>query len=112
MFGQAPYIINSMLTYTTKKQKFAASINYNIQGTRLVIIGPNITIPDIYELPRNLLDIKISYKLGKHYNISLKIQDILNSPIVRSYKVDKNYILNFDRYNYGTNYIFALSYKL
>lgn len=111
MLGQAPYVVNGMLTYTLAKQGLSASLNYNVQGTRLVITGTGI-LPDIYERPRNLLDFKISKQLGKHLNASVKVQDILNSPIVRSYKVGKTFVLNYDRYSYGTNYVFALSYKL
>jgi hypothetical protein len=130
MFGQAPYVVNSMLSYTAKKIGLVASINYNVQGARLVILGPNSTIPDIYELPRHLVDFKISKKLGNHLNASLKIIDLLNSAIQRSYAFETNsnyfknlwhditnqnksrYILAYDKYRYGTNYILSLSYKL
>jgi len=111
MLGQAPYVINSMLSYTLKRQGLTASLSYNVQGTRLVIVGTG-SLPDIYELPRHLVDTKISKQIGKHFNASVKVMDILNTSMVRSYKVDKKFVLDFDRYNYGTNYVFALSYKL
>ena len=130
MFGQAPYIVNSMLTYSSKKTGITATLSYNLQGTKLVSITP-ILQPDIYELPRHLLDFKISKKFGKHLNASFKVIDILNSPIQRSYKYQDNtkYFKNLwdditnknkaeydqlinSKYRYGTNYVFALSYKL
>ena len=112
MFGQSPYVFNSMLTYISKKLGLSATVSYNVQGARLVILGPSSSIPDVYELPRNLVDFKVSKKLGKHFNLSIKVMDILNTSITRSYKIDKQYVLVFDKYRYGTSYIFALSYKL
>jgi len=130
MFNQAPYVLNSMLTYSSDKLGITTSLNYNIQGSRLVILGPSTTIPDVYELPRHLFDFKISKKISKHFTASLKVLDIFNSPIVRSYKFEKNtpyftniwnditnknkneYVLIYDKYRFGTNFIFALSYKL
>ncbi|MEI6748062.1 MAG: carboxypeptidase-like regulatory domain-containing protein [Bacteroidales bacterium] len=111
MLGQAPYVLNGMLNYTLKKQRLTTSLNYNVQGTRLVIIGTG-SLPDIYELPRNVMDIKIAKQIGKHFNASLKVLDILSTSIVRTYQVDKKNILDYDRYKYGRNYVFAISYKL
>ena len=50
-------------------------------------------------------------KIGKHYNISLKVMDVLNTAIVRAYKINGNFDLVYDSYKYGTNYVLACSYK-
>jgi len=112
MLNQAPYVVNTMLTYSADKAGFSASVTYNVQGPRVVMIGSTADIPDVYELPRNLIDIKVMQRLGKHYTLSLKVMDVLNTAIVRAYKIDGNYDLVFDTYKYGTNYVFAFSYKL
>jgi hypothetical protein len=112
MLNQAPYVINAMLTYYAEKAGLTASVSYNVQGQRVISTGSYNDIPDVYELPRNLIDIKLMKKLGKHYSLSLKVVDVLNSPIVRAYKIDNKYDLYFDSYRYGTNYVFAFSYKL
>ncbi|MEI7594731.1 MAG: carboxypeptidase-like regulatory domain-containing protein [Bacteroidota bacterium] len=111
MLGQAPYILNGMLTYTSKEKGLVAGLSYNVQGRRLVIVGVSF-LPDIYELPRNMIDFKISKTIGKHFNASLKIQDLLSTSITRSYIYDNKEILIFDQYKYGTTYVFSLSYKL
>jgi hypothetical protein len=112
MLNQAPYVVNAMLSYFGQKSGITASVSYNIQGQRVVSTGSYNDIPDVYELPRNLVDIKINKKLGKHFNASLKIMDVLNSPIVRAYKIDNSYSLYFDKYQYGTNYVVSVAYKL
>ena len=127
MYGQAPYVVNTMLTYNIKKTGLAATLSYNLQGSKLVIVT-DPTKPDIYELPRHLLDFKMSKKLGKHFSASLKIIDILNNGVTRAYRNVNNssYFKNivdditnkygsdliYSKYKYGTNFIFSLSYKL
>jgi len=108
MFGQAPYVINAILSYTWEKAGAAIALSYNQQGPRLVF-----TSPDVYEMPRNLLDLKVSKNFGKYFNLSFSIRDVLNAPIRRSYKFDSGkYLLDFDKYTYGTNYSLGLSYKI
>ncbi len=114
MFGQSPYIVNAMLSYSPGKLGLSATLSFNVQGPRLVIIGQHGAsfIPDIYEMPRNLLDFKASKSIGKHFTFSIKILDILNSPVRRTYKFPEGYILDYDKYSWGTTYVFSLSYKL
>ena len=111
MFGQAPYVLNGMLNYNSDSLGLAATISYNRQGRRLVIAN-GFTIPDVYEIPRDLVDIKISKNLGKHFIVSFTIRDLLNSPIVRTYNFDKGEPIDFDRFRYGTIYQFGIQYKL
>ncbi len=111
MFGQAPYVINGILTYSLDSIGLTTTVSYNVQGPRLVLTSVDLA-PDVYELPRHLLDCKISKKIGKYFSVSLTVRDILNSPVRRSYKYDSGYILDFDRYRYGTNFVLGISYKL
>ena len=119
MFGQAPYVINAIVNYASKKLGTIASLSYNVQGPRLVIIN---TPDDIYEIPRHVLDFKVSKSIGKHFSASLKVNDVLasikiwkfkdiNTDIVRAYKIDNKYNVVYDKYGWGTNYVFAVSYK-
>lgn len=111
LFGQAPYVINGLLTFNPEKIGLSTTLSYNVQGEKLSIVDPNNQLRDVYELPRNILDFTISKNLGKHYNISLKVRDILNEPITRAYKYEdfKNI---YDEFTWGTNYIFSFSYTL
>ncbi len=112
MYGQAPYVINTILNYNAEKPGINVSVSYNVQGPRLYITHP-IKQFNIFELPRHMLDAKISKKLGKHFTISLNVKDILNSPVRKSYDRDEEgWILDYSNYQYGTNYNLALLYKL
>jgi len=110
MYGQSPYVVNGILSYNLEKLGMSITASYNLQGPRLVLSslgGP----PDIYEMPRHLLDFKISQNLGSHFGISISIRDVLNSAIRRSYKFEEGFILDFDKYNFGTSYNLGVSYK-
>src|SRR6185436_18541902 len=71
MFGQAPYILNGILDYSSDSLGLSVTVSYNVQGPRLAIGSNNPAIPDVYDLPRNLLDCKITKKIGKHFSVSL-----------------------------------------
>ena len=111
MFGQAPYIINGMLSYKSDSLGLTATVSYNVQGPRLVITGILKGRPDIYEMPRHSLDFKVTKTLGKHFSSSLTVRDILNAPVLRQYKLNDGYA-DFDRFRYGTVFTLGVAYKL
>ncbi len=111
MFGQAPYIFNGIVSYTSDSLNMTLSLSYNVQGSRLVITG-SYGLPDVYERPRHMLDAKITKNFGKHFTLGCTIKDILNAAVTRSYKLNDNWIKNYDIYHYGTSYNVSLAYKL
>ncbi len=124
MYGQSPFVINSLLTYKSEKLGLSASVAYNYQAPRLVIQGSrdiadfSKNVPDIFEMPRHLVDVKFIKSLTKRFDVSFTIRDLLNSPVRRSYKyVDttgKNigYLADFDKFTYGSNFLLSLSFKI
>ncbi|HKR06104.1 MAG TPA: TonB-dependent receptor [Bacteroidia bacterium] len=109
MFGQAPYVVNAILSYKAEKLGLVCTASYNVQGERLVIASDNAAIPDIYEQPRHLADFKVTKTLGKHFSVSGTVRDILNTSVERKYHGTGTI---YDTYNYGTNYVLGISYKL
>ncbi len=81
MQGQSPYIVNMGVFYQNDSAKFSITILYNVIGKRIAYVG-TILDPHIYEMPRNLLDVSISKKFGKHLSFKFNIKDIFNQPIV------------------------------
>jgi len=111
MFGQAPYLVNAMLSYTADSLGLTATLSYNVQGERLVITGAFKGWADVYELPRHLVDFKVSKKIGDHFTASLTVRDILNAPVLRAYDLPTGW-LDYDRFRYGTTYLLSVGYKL
>lgn len=111
MYGQAPYIVNTILSYKADSIGMVVTVSYNLQGRRLVIAGILKGDPDVYEMPRHLLDIKVSKKLSKRFTLSITVRDIINSPVRRAYLLPSGYS-DFDNFRYGTNYLLSISYKI
>jgi outer membrane receptor protein involved in Fe transport len=111
MFGQAPYIVNGILSYKSDTLGLTATVSYNIQGPRLVITGILKGRPDVYEMPRHALDFKVTKTLGKYFSSSLTVRDILNARVLRAYKLNDGYA-DFDRFRYGTVFTLGIAYKL
>ncbi len=68
--GQSPYMVNAGLFYYNDNNGLMVTVMYNIIGKRIVAVGrpsPNEweDIPNIYEMPRNALDLAVSKKLPK-----------------------------------------------
>lgn len=78
MQGQAPYVINTGLSYAPDSSGFRISLQYNMYGKRLFAVGTFGT-PDIYEMPRHLVDMTISKSLSRRIDIRLSAQDLLNA---------------------------------
>ena len=90
MQGQSPYLINTGLHWNYEKWGLQASILYNRIGKRIVGVGRNVgsedgdvtaSIPDSYEMPRNLLDLAVSKRLGDHWDLKLSVRDMLASKV-------------------------------
>lgn len=91
MQGQSPYLINASLYYDQPKIGMSAGVLYNRIGKRLVGIGRvdtgsgasiNNDVPDTYELPRDVIDVVLSKKIGKQVEIKASFKDVLNQSIV------------------------------
>jgi hypothetical protein len=113
MYGQAPYVLNGILSYSFDSLGLNLAIAYNVQGPRLAVVSAQPeAIPDVYDMPRHLLDFKVSKTIGKHFSVSVLIKDIFNAPIRRSYNYQEGFSIDFDNYRYGTNYYLSVAYKL
>ncbi len=91
MQGQSPYLVNTGLFYNNPKIGFSAGALYNRIGKRIVGVGRvdtsqggsiNNDIPDAYEMPRDVIDLSISQKIGKRVEIKAAARDILNQNVV------------------------------
>ena len=93
MQGQSPYLINTGLFYKNEKQQLNISLLYNRIGKRIIGVGrsegssgseDNARVPDSYEMPRDVLDLSISKKFGKHVELKANVRDLLAQKV--SYK--------------------------
>ncbi|MGB6035808.1 MAG: hypothetical protein WBG42_06040, partial [Cryomorphaceae bacterium] len=84
-----------------------------VQGPKLAVVaGAADAAPNIFELPRNVVDLNLRKSLGEHFGIGLKIRDLINNPLRRSYDFDEGYILDFSSVRWGTTYQLNVSYNI
>jgi outer membrane receptor protein involved in Fe transport len=101
--GQSPYLINAGLQYSS--DVFNASVLYNRVGERLTLVG-NEEFPNVYERPRNQLDIQFAHKvLDGNGEFKINFADILNNAFYFYENVD-----NKTSYTEGVDRLFN-SYK-
>jgi outer membrane receptor protein involved in Fe transport len=115
--GQSPYIINSGIFYTNRKEDFSINLSYNMIGSRISIVG-NVQEPSVWERGRNVLDFQISKLfLDKKLEIKINVKDILAQDLI--YFQDLNGNRKFDyldnkwqEINFGQTISFAIKYNL
>jgi outer membrane receptor for ferrienterochelin and colicin len=91
--GQSPYMINAGIFYYNDTKGLTITSLYNIIGKRIVAVGrpsPNKweDIPNIYETPRNVIDLAVGKKIGGHLDIKGAIKDILNEKVQMIQTID------------------------
>jgi Outer membrane protein beta-barrel family/Carboxypeptidase regulatory-like domain/TonB-dependent Receptor Plug Domain len=80
LFGQSPYLVNAGLQYGNKSWNMTAL--YNRIGPRLALVGDptGAGFYDIYEKPRNLVDLMVSKKLWENKGeLKMTIANLLNA---------------------------------
>jgi hypothetical protein len=85
MNGQAPYVINTGLSYKSKTIGFTGSVLYNITGPTIKASGSNysstLAYGNVVENPASRLDVVIKQSLWKGAEIKLTAKNLLNPTI-------------------------------
>lgn len=70
MVGQAPYVVNAGLTWTTRTGTTSATLLYNVVGERIVAAGVK-PLPNIVETPRQVVDVAVRFPV--HGTLSARV---------------------------------------
>ncbi len=97
--GQSPYMVNAGIFYYNENNGVMVTALYNVIGKRIVAVGrpsPNSweDIPNIYEMPRNVIDMAVSKKIGKNFEVKASIKDILNQKFILTQTVSTRVDMN------------------
>jgi len=89
---------------------------YNVIGARIFIIGFDV-YPDIYQMPRNIIDFNVSKKFKNNIEMKLGLGDLLNQEVLLLQDANKNGKFErkedqiIQRYRPGMTVSFGVSYK-
>jgi outer membrane receptor protein involved in Fe transport len=79
MVGQSPYVINTGLTYAHSDLGVSATALYNIAGRR-ISSAAETPLPNVYEEPRNSLDVSLRFPLFAGLRAKADLENLLDSP--------------------------------
>jgi TonB-dependent receptor len=115
---QSPYLANAGIFYNNDEADFQVNILYNVIGPRIWLVGNRQQFPEIYEMPRNVVDVSFSKGLGKHWEIKGGVQDLLNAAFRftedsdRSGRIEAGSDQNFANFRRGQYVTLGINYKL
>lgn len=117
--GQSPYLINVGLQIGNPANTFSGTVLYNRTGERINTVGDDSSNKlDIYEAPRNLLDIQLRKKVFQgNGEVKAGVSNLLNSDYLlyqnsngqKSYQ-SQDYL--YYKYKPGITFSLALSYTI
>lgn len=106
MQGQSPYVINLMLSYNNLTFGLNGTISYNRFGKRIIETA-NFQGSDIYEFPRDVIDVVITKNLLNNLELKFTVKDLLakNIEFFENEKLVRSFSAN-------TKLSFGVSYRL
>ena len=78
MAGQAPFVVNAGLTYTSRSGRTSATALYNVVGRRIFAAGL-LPMPDVYEEARHIVDASVRFPLVKSLDARIDAKNLLNA---------------------------------
>lgn len=105
MVGQAPYMFNSGLTWTSNSGRSSASVLYNVVGARLTDAG-EAPLPDVEERERHVVDFSLRLPVGERVSARFDARNLLDAP----YRILQGPVTR-ESYRVGRGYTIGLSWR-
>ena len=109
MQGQSPYTINFGLYYDNYDLGTSVNLSYNKFGKRVSEVGRN-GYNDVYEIGNDLVDLTVSQRLFKYFELKFAVSDIFSKDKIFEQKVGDE-LRTVRKISTGTNYSMTASYK-
>ena len=105
MVGQAPYMFNSGLTWTSNAGSSSATLLYNVVGARITEAG-EVPLPDVKERERHVVDFSLRLPVSERISARFDARNLLDAP----YRLEQGPITR-ESYRMGRGYTFGLSWR-
>ncbi|HEV2736720.1 MAG TPA: TonB-dependent receptor, partial [Longimicrobiaceae bacterium] len=79
LVGQAPYVLNTGVTWAPGGGRTSATLLYNVVGERVYAAGAR-GLPDLIEEPRSVLDFSLRLGVTRQLSAKLDARNLLDSP--------------------------------
>jgi len=107
MVGQAPYVVNSGLSFTSPSGESSATLLYNVVGRRIVSAAVAPLTVDTYEQPRHQMDVSLRFPMRGGLAGKFDARNVLDSP----YEELQGDVIRY-RYSTGRSFILGMTWKL
>ena len=113
--GQAPYLLNTSLSYDAPDGGTSAAVFFNVAGPRLSRVGN--PLPDVYERPSPQLDLTLSREFFSRFTLKGSVKNVFAAPYREAYDVSgldlggPTEVAPFLEYNRGTSFSLGLSFN-
>lgn len=105
--GQSPYMVNLAVLFTEPAWRTSISILYNKSGRRIEAVGSSLSDPDIYEEPRDMVDVSVSQPFLNLFEAKFSVKNLGGKDEVLT-KREQFYRSN----STGTSFALSLSMSL
>jgi hypothetical protein len=121
--GQSPYVINAGFYYQNDDIGLSSNLMYNVMGKRILVAAQLnqgiVDVPDIYEMPRHVVDFALNKKIGKQLELKFGIKDLLSQHHITQQTFEyleegetKSVSLINKRYNTGRTFSIGLNWTI
>jgi outer membrane receptor protein involved in Fe transport len=107
MVGQAPYVVNAGLAYSSESGATSATLLYNVVGRRISSAAIVPLNADTYEESRQLLDFSIRVGISEGMSAKLDAKNLFDSP----YEERQGDVIRYS-YRTGRSLSLGLSWKV
>ena len=110
LFGQAPYIINGVMTYINDSADFVTTLSFNVQGPKVFLVTQG-ALPNVMQQPTPTLDLSLGKGWGDHFRIGFKARNLIN-PRNRMTHLFNGVMYDWSSFTRGRTYSVSLSYSI
>jgi TonB-dependent receptor len=111
LFGQSPYILNTILTYAPDSSGFQGTVAFNLQGPKLFMTQLG-GMPDIYQQPFPSLDLTFSQTVGEHFACGFRAFNLLNPLDRKTYDFGDPGQYNWLAFRTGRTFSLSFTYRI
>lgn len=105
MVGQAPYVVNTGLTWTSVTGTGSATLLYNVVGPRITDAG-EVPLPDVIERERHVVDLSFRFPVASWLSARVDAKNLLDAP----YRLEQGPVTR-ERYRVGRGFTVGLSWQ-
>ena len=111
--GQAPYIINTGLSYAGQKNGLEIGLYYNVQGPTLTYTGGPRGAPDVYSIPFSSVNFSAIKNFGENdkMRLTFRVNNILNDKREWEYQAFDSKDQIFEARSLGTRVSLGFRYS-